>query len=200
MGSIRKLARQVEVGLKQALPKLRKTLSRKLSLAVAAMIEARTANTAMIANAVPLETELADSRQQWLRRLLKNELLDCAAMMKPFAMALLKEAAARGKVVMLSLDQTDIGKQFAVLMISVRVGDRALPLAWYAEAGEANIGFAGQLTLLERELGWLPEGARVMWLGDRFYPTARLIAWAQTHHWRYRLRLKGTFIGRCGAS
>ena len=118
---------EVEVGLKQALPKLRKTISRKLSLAVAAMIEVRTANTAMIANAVPLETELAGSRQQWLRRLLKNELLDCTAMMKPFAMALLKEAAARGKVVMLSLDQTDIGKQFAMLMISVRVGDRALP-------------------------------------------------------------------------
>jgi hypothetical protein len=86
-----------------------------------------------------LETDLADSRQQWLRRLLKHELLDCAAMMKPFAMALLKEAAAQGKVVMWRLDQTDIGKQFAVLMISVRVGDRALPLAWYAEAGEANL-------------------------------------------------------------
>lgn len=199
MGSIRKLARQVEAGLKQALPKLRKTISRKLSLAVAAMIEVRTANTAMIANAVPLETELADSRQQWLRRLLKNELLDCAALMKPFAMALLKEAAARGKVVLLSMDQTDIGKQFAVLVISLRVGDRALPLAWYAEAGEANIGFAGQLTLLERVLGWLPEGARVMLLGDRFYPSARLIAWLQTQGWQYRLRLKGNLsidVGR----
>ena len=190
MGSIRKLAREVEAGLKEALPKLRKTLSRKLSLAVAAMMEARTANTAMLANMAPLTTERADSRQQWLRRLLKNELLDCAAIMKPFAMAALKEAAALGKVVMLSMDQTDIGKQFAVLTISVRVGDRSLPLAWYAEAGEANIGFAGQLTLLERVLGWLPEGARVMLLGDRFYPSARLIAWLQTHGWHYRLRLK----------
>jgi hypothetical protein len=64
------LARHVEVGLKQALPKLRKTISRKLSLAVTAMLEARRANTAMIANVAPLETDLADSRQQWLRQLL----------------------------------------------------------------------------------------------------------------------------------
>jgi len=52
------LARKVEEGLKQALPKLRTTISRKLSLAVAAMNEVRTANTAMLANIAPLKTEL----------------------------------------------------------------------------------------------------------------------------------------------
>jgi hypothetical protein len=32
----------------------------------------------------------------------------------------------------------------AVLMVSVRVGDRALPVAWLAEAGPTNIGFEGR--------------------------------------------------------
>lgn len=29
-------------------------------------------------------------------------------------------------------------------MVSLRVGDRALPLAWRAEVGAANIGFEGK--------------------------------------------------------
>jgi hypothetical protein len=34
-------------------------------------------------------------------------------------------------------------------MITVRVGDRSLPLAWLAEEGAANIGFAQQKVLLD---------------------------------------------------
>lgn len=199
MGSVRKLARKVEEGLTQALPTLRKTISRKLSLAVAAMIEARTANTAMIANMLPLATEQPDHRQQWMRRLLMNELLDCATIMEPFACALLREAGDQGRTVLLSMDQTEIGARFAVLVVSVRVGDRSLPLAWYAEAGEANIGFAGQQMLLERVRGWCPANIPVLLSADRFYPSARLILWLQIHGWQYRLRLKGNLsldVGR----
>ena len=46
MGSVEKLAEEVRRGLQVALPGLRKTIVRKLPLAVAAMLEARTANTA----------------------------------------------------------------------------------------------------------------------------------------------------------
>ena len=63
------------------------------------------------------------------------------------------------------MDQTDLGDRFAVLMISVRRGDRSLPLVWRIEEGEANIGFAGQQVLLEEVRAWLPEGAAVMLLG-----------------------------------
>lgn len=49
----------------------------------------------------------------------------------------------------------------AVVMVSVRVGDRALPVAWLAEEGPANIGFEGQKQVLERVLAWLPTGADV---------------------------------------
>lgn len=191
MGSVRKLARKVEEGLNEALPKLRKTISRKLALAVAAMIEARTAHTAVISNILPLGTEEPDNRQQWMRRLLKNELLDGALILEPFARALLRDVCAQGETALLSMDQTEIGSRFAILTVSVRVGDRSLPLAWYAEAGEANIGWAGQQMLLDRVRGWLPP--------DRFYPSARLILWLQQHRWQYRLRLKsnlGVDIGR----
>ncbi|CDH44639.1 hypothetical protein [Candidatus Contendibacter odensensis] len=46
MGSVQRLAAEVERGLRDAHPKLRKTVVRKVALAVGAMIEARTPNTA----------------------------------------------------------------------------------------------------------------------------------------------------------
>jgi hypothetical protein len=76
----------------------------------------------------------------------------------------------------------------------VRVGDRSLPLAWHVEAGEANIGFAGQKILLERVLAWLPAGAAVMLLADRFYPSEPLFSWLHEQQWQYRLRLKGNLL------
>lgn len=38
----------------------------------------------------------------------------------------------------------------------------------------------------------VPEGARVMLLADRFYPSVALLSWLRTAGWHYRLRLKGT--------
>jgi hypothetical protein len=171
MGSVEKLAEAVEKGIKEALPKLRKTVVSKLSLALAAMLEARTANTAVISNLLPLSTERADMREQWLRHLLKNELLDCEAVMQPFAREVLTDAGTNGKTILLSMDQTDLGDRFALLVISVRVGDRSLPLAWYVEAGAA-----------------------VMLLADRFYPSEPLFSWLHEQQWQYRLRLKGNLL------
>jgi hypothetical protein len=76
-----------------------------------------------------------------LIRLLKDPRFEVATVMEPLAREVLKEAGAKGQIIVLSLDQTDLGKRHAVLMVSVRVGDRALPLAWCVEEGEANIGF-----------------------------------------------------------
>src|SRR5512144_1945047 len=103
----------------------------------------------------------------------------------------LEEAARNGQTIILSLDQTALGDRFAVLILAVQVGDRSLPLAWQVEAGAANIGVAGQQVLLERVRAWVPTGAVVLWLGDRFYPCAELFAWWQRYGWQYRLRLKG---------
>ena len=97
------------------------------------------------------------------------------------------------------MDQTDLGERFAVLMMSVRVGERALPLAWRVEVGEANLGFDWQRELLEQVRGWLPAGAKVMVLADRFYPSRPLLEWLQAAGWHYRLRLKGNLsvdVGR----
>ena len=166
MGTIRKLADEVEKGLGEAHPRLRKTVVKKLALAVGAMIEGQTPNTVELANLLPLETERQDRREPWLRRLLKNPLLLGAAVMEPFARAEMTKAGRNGQTVLLSLDQTDLADRMAVLMVSLRVGERALPLAWLAEEGAANIGFEGQRKVLDQVLAWLPERARVLLLAD----------------------------------
>jgi len=198
MGSVRKLADEVERGLGQAHPRLRKTVVKKLALAVGAMIEGQTPNTVELANLLPLKTDRQDMREQWLRRLLKNPLLVATAVMEPFARKKLAKAARNGQTVMLSMDQTDLGDRMAVLMVSLRVGDRALPLAWLAEEGPANIGFEGQRRLLEHVLTWLPAGSKVLLLADRFYPSAELFGWLGAHDWGYRLRLKGNLLADPG--
>ena len=191
MGPVQKLAEKVKAGLQTALPKLRKTVIHKLALAVGAMIEAQTPNTSELAKVLPVPTERQDIREQWLRRLLKNPLLDSPVVLQPFARMVLEEAARNGQTIILSLDQTDLGDRFAILRLALQAGDRSLPLAWEVEAGAANIGFAGQQVLLERIQGWLPPNATVLLLGDRFYPSAELLVWLQRHGWQYRLRLKG---------
>ena len=84
MGTVRRLAEEVGRGLNTALPKLRKTVVNKVALAVGAMIEVRTPNTAELANVLPLETERQDMREQWLRRLLKNPLLVSPVLLEPW--------------------------------------------------------------------------------------------------------------------
>jgi len=198
MGTVRKLADEVERGLVAALPGLRKTVVGKLSLAVGAMIEGQTPNTVDLANLLPLETERQDMREQWLRRLLKNPLLLATAVMEPFAREELAKAARNGQAVLLSMDQTDLGDRMAVLMAGLRVGDRALPLAWLAEAGPANIGFEGQRTVPERVLAWLPAGAKVLLSAGRFHPPADLFGWLESHGRGYRLRLKSNLLADTG--
>jgi hypothetical protein len=118
------------------------------------MIEGQTPNTVELSNLLPLDTERQDMREQWLKRLLKSPALRCETVMSPFAQAALKQAGKNGQVILLSMDQTDLGDRMAVLMITVRVGDRSLPLAWLAEEGAANIGFAKQKMLLDCVLRW----------------------------------------------
>jgi hypothetical protein len=64
-------------------------------------------------------------RLQWIARLLATPLLDSRLIVQPFARHRLNEASANGQVIVLSMDQTDLGDRFAALMLGVREGDRA---------------------------------------------------------------------------
>jgi len=78
-----------------------------------------------------------------------------------------------------------------VLMLSIRVGERAVPFLWRVRTTQGNIGFETQKEILDAALRFLPEGATVMLAADRFYGTAALTGWCQEAGWGYRIRLKG---------
>lgn len=60
----------------------------------------------------------------------RNATLDSGVIIEPLARHALAEAAMGEQTILLAMDQTEIGDRFAILMISVRTGDRSLPVAW----------------------------------------------------------------------
>ena len=177
---------------KRLLPWQRKTQRGNLALLVATMLEVRSANLMDLAAALPREADRTDMRYQWIARVLGNDLIDPDAVMAPFAAEVLGRAAADRRGIVLILDQSKVSDRHQVLMLAVRHGERALPLAWRVETTQGAIGFDTQKALLDAVSSWMPAGAKVCLMGDRFYGTADLISLCQGRGWSYRLRLKGT--------
>ena len=202
MGGIEHVAGSIGAVLQERLPWQRKTQRENLSLLVATMLSERSANLMSLAAALPRPADRVeprgspgiDMRYQWIVRVLANPLIECDAVMLPFANEVLARAQAEAgpdERVDLILDQSRASERHQVLMLALRWGERALPLAWRVQESEGAIGFGVQRGLLDVVAAWLPEDARVRLLGDRFYGTPALIAHCQALGWDYRLRLKG---------
>ena len=113
MGTVKKLAEEVRRGLAGVLPQLRKTVVKKLALAVGATIGGQTPNTAGLAHLLPLKTGRQDMREQWPGRLPKNPLPPATAVMGPFAREELARAARNGQTVLPGMDRPGPGGRMA---------------------------------------------------------------------------------------
>jgi hypothetical protein len=120
MTGIECLADSIKAELEQLLPEQRKTQRGKLSLLVATMLAARSANLMDLAAALPLEADRTDMRYQWIARFLANPLVDPDAVMAPFARQVLERLAGGGEPLALILDQSKISERHQVLMLAVR--------------------------------------------------------------------------------
>lgn len=167
--------------------------SRRAGLVMLAgvMLEVRSANMMELAAALPREIGTAHDRYQYIERQLKNEKIDANATIRPYALEVIERLSERGETVVLQLDQSHINGVNEVLMLSVRLRKRALPVAWVVRSTQGNIGFEVQKALLDGVLAWLPEDVSVMLAADRFYGTSAMIGWCQSAGWGYRIRLKG---------
>jgi len=192
-------AEGIKADLKQRLPGQRKTQRDKLSLLVATMLHVRSANLMELAAGLPRPSDRWDMGYQWIARFLANDLVSCDAVMQPFASEILARLAETDDPVPLILDQSKVSDRHQVLMLSVRWGERALPVAWRVEETDGAIGFAVQKDLLDAVRGWLPAETGVTLHADRFYGTPDLIRWCQDYGWDYRLRLKGNLLTWIGS-
>ena len=161
-------AEGIKAELAQRLPRQRKTQRDKLAVLVATMLHVRSANLVEVAAGLPRASDRWDMGYQWISRFLANGLVCCDDVMAPFAREILACLAESGEPIPLILDQTKASDHHQILMLSVRWGERALPLAWRVAETEGAIGFATQQELLEVVAGWLAVGQAV-----RDYPEFR---------------------------
>jgi hypothetical protein len=192
-GGIEAVAASVSADLVRRLPRQNKKQREGLSLLVATMLDVRSANLMDLSASLPRDSERIDMRYQWISRLLGNELIDTDRVMAPFASEVLQRAAAHGRLILI-IDQSKANDTQQAIVIAVRVGGRSLPVSWRVKETEGAIGFAEQRAALETALALLPEGAKVVLMGDRFYGSPDLIAWCRSKGWDWRLRLKADLL------
>lgn len=155
------------------------------------MLEVRSGNLMELAAALPREIGTADHRYQYIERQLANPAIDADAVIRPYALEVMERLSVRGQTIILQIDQSHINDTNEVLMVSVRLRKRAVPVAWRVRSTQGNIGFSVQKELLDSVRAWLPPDVSVLLAGDRFYGTAALIGWCRAAGWSYRIRLKG---------
>jgi hypothetical protein len=193
-GGISHTAWVIEDDLSDRETGLRKQHLEGLADLAACALASRSSNTAEWQAVLPRRTGDEKSKERYISRFLSNRLIDTVAVMGGFIPEIAEMAGSNGKTIILPMDQSKIAGGFECLMISLRVGERAIPVAWTVKATEGPIGFVEQKSLLERVYALMPEGVSILLAGDRFYGTAALIRWCQEHGWEYRLRLKDNLI------
>ena len=133
-------------------------------------------------------------RYQWISRVLGNDLIEVDAVMAPFAREVLERAAEGGGPVVLAIDQSQANAAHQLLMVSLQLGGRALPLAWRVRRAKGTLGFDVQKAVLEAVVALLGKDVRVLLMGDRFYGSPALIGWCREQGWGWRLRCKESLI------
>jgi hypothetical protein len=144
----------IKAELAQRLPRQRKTQRDKLAVLMATMLHVRSTNLVELAAGLPRASDRWDMGYQWISRFLANDLVCCDEVMEPFACETLARLTESGEPIPLILDQTKVSDRHQILMLSVRWGERALPLAWRVAETEGAIGFATQKG--HRQLGCWP--------------------------------------------
>jgi hypothetical protein len=194
MGGIETVATAIGADLATRLPGQNKKQRAGLALLVATALDVRSVNLMELAAALPRTAERLDMRYQWISRLLGNALIDVDAVMALLEREARARPNAHAHTLVLMIDQSQVNAAHQMVMVSLRVGGRAVPLAWRVRRTEGAIGFEEQRAALDAVARLLPEGARPVLMGDRFYGSPALIAWCRAKGWAWRLRLKHNLL------
>lgn len=189
-GGVAHVASVIEKDLEDRNTGLQKPHMKGLADLSATVLASRSANTAEWIALMPRTNCDEKSRERYISRFLSNKLICPFFVMSGFIPELIEMAGSNGKTVILSIDQSKISDGFECLMISLRVGERAIPVAWRVIETCGAIGFDIQEKLLEDASAMIPKGVSILLAGDRFYGTSALINWCQKQEWQYRIRLK----------
>ena len=188
------LLEEMTSDLLEKLPAQRKTRRDKIATLIASMLHVQNSNLMVLASGLPRNIASQEKRYQYIERYLSNKAIEIAPVMEAYAGEIFERFKESDEIIQLMLDQSQIRGEMQVLMLSVRIGKRALPVLWCVCQTKGNIGWEVQHALLDQVVDWIPQGTNVILSADRFYGTSSLVAWCQKHGWGYRLRLKGNLI------
>ena len=108
MGGIETIAAAIEADLAARLPRQNKKQRAGLALLVATALDVRAVNLMELAAALPRAAARLDMRDQWISRLLGNDLIQVDAVMAPYARAVLARAAAHAHTLVLIIDLSQV--------------------------------------------------------------------------------------------
>lgn len=193
-GGIIHLASIIEGDLEDREISLTKPQRVGLADLAASVLGTRSVNTSELANVLPREVKGNETRYRYINRWLANKKIDPVKVISGFLPDIFKAMYSAKETAILIMDQTKISDGFECLMISVRAGERALPVCWRVIETKGPIGLKIQIELLQTTLKLIPERMQVLLAADRFYGSHNLIQFCQTHGWKYRIRLRNNFV------
>lgn len=193
-GGVAHISSTIEDDLRYRETRLHKSHVAGLSDLVASTLSSRSCNSYEWLSVLPRKDCDTKSKERYISRFLSNSLICPLDVMGGYIPELVEMAGSNGKTVILMIDQSKIRDGFECLMISLRVGERAIPVAWKVLKTKGGIGFNRQKELLDAVVKMLPEKRQILLAGDRFYGTYSLVDWCKSQGWQYRIRLKGNLI------
>ena len=98
---------------------------------------------------LPRNIGTKDHRYQYVSRILSNTHINCSEIMQTYAGDIFSRLASNAQTIVLMIDQSHINDRHEVLMVSVRMRDRALSVAWQVRKTKDNIGYPIQKELLD---------------------------------------------------
>ena len=190
-GSVLHLAKKITEDLNKRETGLSKPQLIGLADIAGSVLAAKSVNTSEIASLLPRTCKNVEDRYRYINRWLSNEKINPDQVMAGYYKQLFKTALSQKTAVVFMIDQSTIGRGFECLMLSARLGNRAVPLAWQVRKTQGNIGFEVQKDLLKSIVTSLPSNLNIVLMGDRFYGTGKMIELCESFGWHYRFRLKG---------
>jgi len=157
-----------------------------LTALISGIVGSKKVNLPQIGQKVPDENK-PESHIKQFHRWLTNEGIDAKLYLLPFISTLLATLAQT--TLFLMMDGSVVGRGCITLMASVVYKGRALPIAWIVVRGKkGHLKEEIHLKLIEQLHHIIPEGARIVLLGDGKFDGTKLLDKTDRYGWKYVCR------------
>lgn len=161
-----------------------------LAWAVTGLCVTRTVQLVAWAEVVTSAAHYAASRVRRFARWLHNPAIDPTTWYPPLLQVALADWQP-GTRMYVALDTTVLAP-FVLIRASLIYRGRAIPLAWRAlRHTSAMVSFEDYQSVLDQVRLVVPAGVILTLLADRGFLHERLLSYTQSHHWHYRVRMRG---------